>query len=130
MTGYFAHPVRGSSGDHASDMDILENLAMAHQFGSQLRQKFPDVEWYMPYEHEEIIQKLWRRGLSAQSIIEASIDICLEKDVAVFWNGNGESNGMNQEFDAREFNSMPSVWITDLDEEGEKIAEMIFKAKE
>jgi len=62
---YYAHPVRGVWGLDAPKNYIRNNLINATQNVAWLRKLFPDIEWYCPAEHEDLLEILVEDGCLA-----------------------------------------------------------------
>ncbi len=49
---YVSHSIRGKFGKDAMREQMVENCQKAIRFGKYLRECFPEVDWYVPGDHE------------------------------------------------------------------------------
>ena len=97
MEFYLCTKYRGDNGDLATDEEIDENCRTALAIGDAIRRDFPDVEIYIPHEKQEIVRRLWRKGLiDSDDIIEVCCDIIKEECAGVIVVGT-VSKGMLKE---------------------------------
>jgi hypothetical protein len=82
---YVSHPIRGKSGTEA---EILANVQIAREWGEKLRTTFPAIDWYVPADHDEVVQELLRcRGTVIDRVLEADFAIIRKCDglLAIPW---------------------------------------------
>jgi len=116
VTAYLSAPVRGKDGDAVDPIIKANNVKEGCILGGVLRRAFPSLDLYVPHEHEEIVNKLWRNGVSSKQILKASCEIVVEKDLLLFYTGDGISEGMQKERDAAKKAGIPIVEFDRLDE--------------
>ena len=109
ITAYFGAPVRGKDGDGVSDEVKAENVKRGMAIGRLIRRAFPDLDLYIPHEHEEVIHELWRNGIAGETIVKATTAIALKKDFGIFYTGHGISDGMAKEMEAMEEAGIPVI---------------------
>ena len=109
ITAYFGAPVRGKDGENVSDEVKAENVKRGIRIGQLIRQIFPDLDLYIPHEHEEVIHELWRNGIAGDEIVKATTSIALKKDFGIFYTGHGTSEGMAKEMKAMEEAGIPGI---------------------
>jgi len=98
LTGYLMAPVRGLSGDNATIEEIDANIAEALRVGDWLREKFPEVKWIIPHEHEVIVRQLWLDGyITSEQIVSSCTKLAARCDLGVMYIANGISSGMGEE---------------------------------
>ena len=101
IKAYFSAFVRGHDGDNVSpevkDANVREGMAI----GLAIRKAFPELDLFIPHEHEVVVDKLWRLGfLSSSQIIKACCALVEEMDLLIVYTGRGISDGMQQEVEA------------------------------
>ncbi len=117
ITAYLCAPVRGKDGDKVKPEVKWDNVKRAIVLGRKIRERFPELELFIPHEHEVIIDTLQQHGLNSDDIIEACCDIVSMKDLIIVYCGDGISAGMNREIDAACLES--TVYIDSWNEEAE-----------
>ena len=91
---YVSHPIRGKSG---TPEEILTNVQIAREWGKKLRTTYPDINWYIPADHDEVVQELLRLGeVNIYGVMRADYAIIDRCDglVAIPW---CESAGVKDE---------------------------------
>ena len=74
-TAYFMAAVRGPDGESVTDEEKAANVQKGIEVGDWLKKKLPQIDWYIPHDHEEVIHKLWRGGVSGPTIVKATTEI-------------------------------------------------------
>ena len=91
-------PVRGQAGNIATIEEMDANIAEALRVAYWLRDKFPEVEWIIPHEHEVIVRQLWQDGyITSEQIVSSCTKIVARCDLCVMYIANGISSGMAEE---------------------------------
>jgi len=125
-TAYFMAPVRGKDGESVSAEVKAANVKKGVEIGLAIRRNFPEIDVYIPHEHEEIIDILWHNGVSGDRIVAASCEIAVKRDIGLMYTGNGISKGMADEYDAMSLAGKPVVAFSAYDEATRKnISEMV-----
>lgn len=73
---YVSHSIRGKFGEIATEEQMVVNCGKAIQFGKLLRLNFPDIEWYIPAEHDDFVRRAYKKNyLSESEILDIDCDI-------------------------------------------------------
>ena len=102
ITAYLMAPVRGIGGDNVSDEEKQDNVDKAIAVGKAIRQAIPELDLYVPHEHEEIIDQIWKDWLTGDQIVQSCIPLAVKRDIGIHWTGNGWSGGVDKERKARD----------------------------
>ncbi len=96
---YLSHPIMGVEAMESTEETIAKNCRKAIEYGEQLRKNYPDVEFYIPAEHEAFVHRAYKMGcLSIDQILEIDCDIISDCDMVILYNHEGVlSNGMKIE---------------------------------
>ena len=97
ITAYICAPVRGKEGNRVTHKVKWDNVNKAIALGLKIRARFPQLDLFIPHEHEVIVEALQRRGLSSDDVISACCDIVKTKDLIIVYRGNWISGGMGTE---------------------------------
>jgi len=116
IAAYLSAPVRGKDGDVVDPIVKANNVQEGCVLGGVLRRAFPLLNLYVPHEHERIIDKLWRNGVSSKRIVKAYCELVTESDLLLLYTENGISEGMRKERDAAKKAGVPVVEFDRLDE--------------
>jgi hypothetical protein len=82
----FSHSIRGKWGADATQAQIAENNQKAIEFGRWLRLYFPQVEWYVPAEHDEFVTKAYvHLFLTEEQILKIDCMLIEEADGCMFY---------------------------------------------
>ena len=114
---YVAHGIRGSEPHSAGKQQA--NLERAREAAKLIRQKYPDLEFYVPAEHDDFPQECLRRGLLSVNDI-LSVDLSILKRCNELWvllpeNDCGLSAGVVGEIAYAASQGIP-VWFTTMEE--------------
>lgn len=132
-TAYFIAPVRGPLGDNCDPAVKQDNVDKGIRIGRKIRAMFPySLNLYIPHEHEEVIDRLWRNGLPSDKILDALCEIATSKDFAIVYDACGVWGGMQREVDHLSSIGKDIVYIDDVNDEETKeaIAIVIHKFNE
>lgn len=55
MRAYLSHPIRGIKGAAATEADMVANNKRAIEFANTIRRSLPDLDLYVPAEHDEFV---------------------------------------------------------------------------
>jgi hypothetical protein len=113
---YLSHPIRGIKGADATHQDLLDNNEKAHQFARRVRNLFPEIDLYVPGEHDEfVIHAFETRMLSEAQILEIDKMIIDDCDGILYYNFEGEmSGGMVVEYEHAVATNTPGAEVRDL----------------
>jgi hypothetical protein len=111
MRAYLSHPIRGKLGNKASDKVIQLNSIAAKSMAVKLRNKFNNLNIYVPAEHDEFIQIAWRKGyMSDTRILDVDCDIVSRCDLNLVYSPDGHiSSGMATEINRAKEEGKPVV---------------------
>jgi len=115
---YFSHYIRGPKGHEATDSEIEYNMAQAILVADQLRHLFPQLDMYVPAEHEDFIGIAYADGLlTEQQLLDVDCKILEQKDCALFYAPDNYimSRGMKVEFDYANKHNIPTWQFNTLE---------------
>ena len=76
---YVSHSIRGKFGKDATREQMAENCRKAIRFGKYLKECFPEVDWYVPADHDEFVAIAYKKNyLTERQILD--VDCTLIKD--------------------------------------------------
>lgn len=104
---YISHPIQGKHGKNATDEEMKTNCQQAIEFGKVLRKRYPNVEFYIPAEYEDFVNRAYRlKFLSIRDILCVDCEIVKTCDAVLALAIDGIlSNGMIEEIStAQSFN--------------------------
>ena len=107
----FSHPIRGSKGAAATQEDIEANNRQAMRFAAELRAEFPNLDLYVPAEHDEFVLRTYETHLLNEAeILAVDCDLLLKRDFLIVYVPDGHlSSGMMQEITAAQVSHKPIV---------------------
>ena len=124
VTGYLIAPVRGRPTEAEACLVSQEekwgNINRAKQIGWEIRRRFPDLELYVPHEHEEFVEALSEEGVTTTILLWAMSRLAAKRDISFVYVGGGISSGMRQEIDAVEEAGKEMVFFPELNEKKEE----------
>jgi nucleoside 2-deoxyribosyltransferase len=132
IQAYVSHPIRGKKGDKATNEDIKTNIERAIVFGNFLKTTFPNVDFYVPGEHDEFVLIAYRNGyITEKQILDVDCKIISQCNfVVVFMPEHGEFyGGVKVEVDYATKHNIPVIAIIDgePDEYATKMVQAINK---
>jgi hypothetical protein len=107
-----SHHIRGPLGEDATEEDELRNMQQAMEFANQLRVAYPEVEFYVPAEHNEFVMTAYfEHDLSEAVVLKTDVIILKKRDfVTIYAPGGYISKGMKIEIDAAIEVGIPVVY--------------------
>ena len=76
IKAYISHSIRGKSEEGATNKEREINSKKACEFGALMRKEFPNIEWYIPGEHQEIDTIAYRKGyMTEEQILDIDCEI-------------------------------------------------------
>ena len=91
---YFSHIIRGKKGSTASQQDMDENCEKAKKVASWLRENIPDLELYVPAEHEDFVQLAYlEKYLTEKQILDIDCKILEKRDLLIVFEVDGWRGG-------------------------------------
>ena len=101
IKAYISHSIRGKFGIGATAEQMEVNNQRAIDFGKLCNKEFPQIKWYIPGEHDELVMIAFDKGYMTEKIILdidcAIIDKC--QFMLVFSPDDYISRGMQIEID-------------------------------
>jgi len=104
---YLSHPIRGYKRTNATDEYMIKNNQAAIHLGEELKAYFfdwytqdgmPQIELYIPGEHDEFVLLAYQKGfLSETEILDVDCAIIDRCDILLAWKNPIHSNGMQRE---------------------------------
>jgi len=113
-----SHPIRGVKGKDATDRDMEQNCQRAIVAGKILELSIPDLEVYIPGEHDEFVTLAYRQGtLTVDDILTTDCEIVSKRDLLLVYNFENQlSSGMRREIDYAINNDIRVFYFTSIDE--------------
>lgn len=85
-TCYVSHSIRGVYGEKATDEQMKENCDRAVTFASEMRISFPMIDFYVPGECDEFVQKAYRMGyLTERQILTVDCELIRKRDMLLLY---------------------------------------------
>lgn len=96
---YVSHSIRGIKGADATHEDMLANNLKAIAFGKELRLAFPDIDFYVPADHDEFVIVAYENNyIDENGILNIDCKIIDNRDIVLAWIPDQYmSNGMQTE---------------------------------
>jgi len=115
IRAYVSHSIRGKHGNKATNKQMEENNKKAIDFGELLNKEFPNIDFYVPAEHDELVLIAYRKGyMTEKQILDVDCDIISRCNfLIVFAPDDYISKGMQIEIDHAVFNSIPVISAID-----------------
>ena len=119
-----SHPIRGKSGNNATNEEMTANNKKAISLGDTLMHLFPGLQVYIPGKMDEF---LLRKSVYPSSIVEGllALDCAIvgTRDLLLVYNHDGHiSGGMQREIDYAIDHHKNMIMFKDIDEAVEKIS--------
>ena len=108
IRAYVSHSIRGKFGSAATLEQMEANNQKAIGFGRQLAEGFPNINFYIPGEHDEFVLIAYQKGdLTETQILDIDCDIVSRCNFLVVYSPDDYiSKGMQIEIDHAVFNSI------------------------
>jgi len=119
IRAYVSHSIRGKFGSNATDVQMQANNQKAINFSKQLAKEFPNIDFYTPGEHDELVLIAYRRGLlTEEQILDIDCEIISRCSFLIVYSPDDyTSKGMLTEIDYCVLNKIPVISAMDGDEE-------------
>ncbi len=104
----------GIKGKEATEETMVKNCKKAIRYGNELRDVYPNVEFYIPAEHEGFVHRAYKMGfLTIDQILQIDCDIILTCDLVILYNHELVlSSGMKIEYEFAFENNIQTVnWL-------------------
>lgn len=95
VTAYFSHAIRGKKGRAATEEDMKKNCDKAMEAVIWLRDNIPELNLYVPAEHEDFVLICYEdEYLTEAQILEVDCKILQQRDILIVnvvddWLGGG-----------------------------------------
>jgi len=118
LTAYFSHSIRGPAGKDASDDVVERNCKIAEEVAAWIRKNVPELELYVPAEHEDFVHICWKElYLTEDQILEIDCKILGKRDFhIVYVENNWTGGGIGIEITAAKKYGKIIFYISSLDE--------------
>jgi len=94
VTAYFSHPIRGKKGKDATDEELEVNCRKAIKAALWIRENVPEVDLYVPAEHEDFVHISYKdKYLTEKQILEIDCKILEKKDFHIVYEVDGWLGG-------------------------------------
>jgi len=127
FTAYLSHAIRGSKGMDATNEDMQKNCEEALELAKFLRGHIPELDLYVPAEHEGFVNQAHANGyLTEKQILEIDCQIIESKDLLlVFVKNDWVGGGISVECKYAESKNKNIVYIHDTDDKLEVIIRIL-----
>lgn len=128
---YCSHPIRGKLGDNATLEDQWKWIRVMRGQSRKLQMNFPEVDWYVPADHDEFVQIAYGLGiLDVDQILKVDGEIIKTCDAIVYFDLEGEfSQGMLYEKNIADELKLRNKTIRQPSERDAKITQLLEKMK-
>jgi hypothetical protein len=112
MRAYLSHPIRGIKGAAATEADMVANNKRAMEFADSIRRSLPDLDLYVPAEHDEFVIIANQLGyISEHEILQVDCNIVRRCDVVLVYDWDALlSKGMLTEIHSAREHGIPVVY--------------------
>jgi len=119
IRAYISHSIAGKYGRSATDIQKIANCKKAIDFGKLLYKEFPNIDFYIPGEHDEFVIIADRKGyLTIEQILDIDCEIISRCNFLVVLSPDDYiSKGMRIEIDYAVANDIPVIVAVDGDYE-------------
>jgi hypothetical protein len=119
IRAYISHPIRGKLGDDATDESMATNNTIAKAAGKEIRDALPDLQLYIPAEHDDF---LLLHGVIPVNMVEEllALDCAIVHDCDMMLIYDHEfhlGHGMQREYDYAMANNIPIVVFNEVNDE-------------
>jgi hypothetical protein len=118
VTAYFSHSIRGKKGGKATDEDMQRNCAAALEVARWIREVVPDIELYVPAEHEDFVYICYvDKYLTEEQILEVDCKILANQDFHIVHEVDGWlGGGIKVEMDHAKKNGKLIFYVSSMDD--------------
>ncbi|KKK98171.1 hypothetical protein LCGC14_2645410 [marine sediment metagenome] len=111
IRAYLSHPIRGILGDDATNESMNINNDQAKVTGNLIRAGIPDLQVYIPAEHDDFLLK---NGVTPVNMVEEllALDCAIAHDcdlILIYDHQFKLGHGMQREYDYALANNIPMV---------------------
>lgn len=127
MRIYISHSIRGTKGVEATIEDMSINNQKAIEFGKKCKAAYPEIDFYVPADHDEFVMKAYLKGyLTEKQILDvdcAIIDSCA--GILFYDHEKHFSTGMKVELEHAQKNNIPVATICEWDGNTKQIIHLL-----
>lgn len=118
VTAYFSHSIRGKKGNKATEIDMRRNCEEAMKVAEWIRENIPEIELYVPAEHEDFVLIAYTdKYLTEKQILAVDCKILKKRDFHIVHEvGGWLGGGIGVEIDAAKKYGKLIFYIQSLDE--------------
>ena len=118
VSAYFSHSIRGKAGANATEEDMMKNCAKAMEVAAWIRESVPEIDLYVPAEHEDFVSIAYKdKYLTEDQILEIDCKILKKRDFHIVHEVDGWlGGGIEKEINAAKKYRKPSFYVSELDE--------------
>lgn len=118
LKAYVSHSIRGKMGKDATDEFMEENNQKAIVFGKELRIAFPNINFYVPGDHDEFVCIAYRNSyLNEKQILQVDCEIINSRNFVLAWSPDGYiSHGMQIEIDHAHLHNIPVLVVKNIED--------------
>lgn len=112
---YISHSIRGKFGNAATNKQMEANNQKAIDFGKQIAAEFPNIDFYIPGEHDEFVLIAYNKDyLTEKQILDVDCNIVSRCNFLVVYSPDDFiSKGMKVEVDYATFHNIPIISAVD-----------------
>ena len=110
---YLSHHIRGPEGENSTPASREANKQAARFMAMLLRKMYPELDIYVPAEHDQVVEYLYTKGyVNARQIIEADCVIISDCKFVIVYNQYSKvSEGMHIEIDHCMYSQIPFIVV-------------------
>jgi len=118
VTAYFSHSIRGKKSKEATKVDMQRNCDRAMKVAEWIREVVPEIELYVPAEHEDFVLIAYtNKYLTEKQILKVDCEILKGRHFHIVHEVDGWlGGGIGVEIDAAKKYNKPIFYISELDE--------------
>lgn len=116
VSAYFSHSIRGKKGKDATKEDMERNCTAAIKVATWIRENIPEIELYVPAEHEDFVLICYEeKYLTEEQILAVDCKILARCDFHIVHEvGGWLGGGIAVEIIAAKKYDKPIFYISDL----------------
>ena len=127
LTAYLSHSIRGENGVNATQEEIEKNCKDAHELVDFIRKHVPELDAYVPAEHEEFVYLCYtQKFLTEKQILDIDCSILEKKDLLLVLVKNGwVGGGIATEIAHAKRKGIPIIYLYDTDSPAIKLMKLL-----
>ena len=118
IKAYVSHSIRGKMGKEATDEYMEENNLKAIAFGNELRKAFPNIDFYIPGDHDEFVCIAYKeKYINEKQILWIDCQIINSRNFVLAWSPDDFiSNGMRIEIEHAHLHNIRVLVVKDIND--------------